>query len=139
MVALTKPRNTPERGCDLFEVPVKAATKIFAGSLVCLDAAGWAVPGATATTLIALGRAEAGADNSSGADGDVMVRVKRGAFRFGNSGAADAITRAEIGDDCFVIDDQTVAKTNGTNTRSRAGKVVGVDAQGVWVAIGIGY
>ena len=29
--------------------------------------------------------------------------------------------------------DQTVAKTNGGNTRSRAGKVFDVDADGVWV------
>ena len=39
----------------------------------------------------------------------------------------------DIGKDCFIVDDQTVAKTNGANTRSRAGKVFDVDADGVWV------
>jgi hypothetical protein len=47
------------------------------------------------------------------------------------------ITRAEIGDDCYIVDDSTVAKTNpGGNTRSVAGKIVDVDAKGVWVRIG---
>lgn len=43
-----------------------------------------------------------------------------------------------MGADCFIVDDQTVAKTNGTNTRSRAGIVAAVDADGVWVQIGLG-
>ena len=33
----------------------------------------------------------------------------------------------------YLVDNQTVAKTNGTNTRSAAGVVRGVDAEGVWV------
>ena len=47
--------------------------------------------------------------------------------------AADAITLADIGKDCFIVDDQTVAKTDGAGTRSRAGRVFDVDADGVWV------
>ena len=47
--------------------------------------------------------------------------------------SADAITLADVGSDCYIVDDQTVAKTNGTNTRSVAGKVFDVDADGVWV------
>ena len=50
-----------------------------------------------------------------------------------NSAAADQITAADIGNDCYGVDDQTVAKTNGANTRSVAGKIYDVDAQGVWV------
>ena len=41
-----------------------------------------------------------------------------------------------MGSDCYIVDDQTVAKTNGTNTRSVAGKIIAVDADGVWVKIG---
>ena len=52
---------------------------------------------------------------------------------FANSAAADAITLADIGADCYIVDDQTVAKTSATNTRSVAGKVFDVDAEGVWV------
>ncbi len=53
-----------------------------------------------------------------------------GVFRFDNDG--DAITRADIGSDAFVVDDQTVAKT-GT---AKAGGVIDVDEAGVWVRIG---
>ena len=132
-MALAADRNTLTREDKLFADPVKAATKIFAGSLVCLDASGWAVPGAAATTLIARGRAEAQADNTAGANGAINVTVRRGTFRWKNSASGDLITRAEIGDDCYVVDDETVAKTNGSSTRSVAGKIVDVDAQGVWV------
>lgn len=136
MTAAAAPRSTPKRNSGEHRSdPVKAATRIFQGTLVCLDAAGWAVPGATATTLIARGMAKATADNSAGANGDLNVETERGVFRFANSAAGDAITRAEIGDDCYIVDDQTVAKTNGTDTRSVAGKIEDLDAQGVWVRI----
>lgn len=134
-MALTADRNTPYREGKLEGHPVLAATTIYGGSLVCLNAAGWAVPGATDTTLIAVGRAEFRADNSAGANGDLTVEVRRGVFRFKNSSAGDAITRAEIGDTAYIVDDETVAKTDGTGTRSAAGTIRDVDAQGVWIEI----
>ena len=133
MAALTKDRNTPARSGDVSQPGVKGATEIFAGSLVAMDANGYAVPGATATTLKGLGRAEEHVDNSAGADGDLTVRVGRGIYRFANSASTDAITFSEVGDDCYIVDDQTVAKTDGTGTRSVAGKIHDVDADGVWV------
>ncbi|MES2754886.1 MAG: hypothetical protein V4659_09500 [Pseudomonadota bacterium] len=133
MAALAADRNTPRAEGEVEGHPVKGATRIFAGALVCLDAAGWAVPGATAATLTALGRAEAGANNAAGTNGDVLANVRRGTFRWGNSAAGDAITRADIGKPAYVVDDQTVAKTTGGATRSLAGTIRNVDAQGVWV------
>ncbi len=135
MAALTAGRNTPKRDGKDFSRPVAAATKLYQGALVCLSATGYAVPGSTATTLTADGVARADADNSSGANGAISVDVEKGVFRFVNSSAADAITAAEIGDTCYIVDDQTVAKTDGTGTRSAAGPIVDVDAQGVWVRI----
>ncbi|SMF86270.1 hypothetical protein SAMN06265365_1873, partial [Tistlia consotensis] len=55
-------------------------------------------------------------------------------FRFANA-AADPVDLADVNTDCFIVDDQTVAATNGTNTRSVAGKVRDVDQLGVWVEI----
>lgn len=136
MAAATADRNTTERAGDLFSDPVKAATKIFAGTIVCLDAAGNAQPGATALGLIVRGRAEEQVDNSAGIAGALSVTSKRGVFPFGNSAAGDLIARADIGDDCYIVDDQTVAKTSAANTRSVAGKIVDVDAAGVWVRLG---
>ena len=135
MTALTADRNTPARSGNVTGHPIGAGATIYAGALACLNAAGWLVPGATATTLIAAGRAKARYANP-GANGDVIGEVERGVFRFENSAAADLIARTEIGKDCYIVDDQTVAKTHGTNTRSIAGKVVDVDAQGVWVRVG---
>jgi hypothetical protein len=133
-MALTKDRNTPVRDGVNITHPVAAAKKIYAGSLVVLNATGYAEPGSTATTLTAAGRAEAQVDNSGGADGAETITVKRGLFRFANAGA-DAVTRTEIGESCYIVDDQTVAKTDGTGTRSEAGKVIDIDSAGVWVEI----
>lgn len=133
MAALTKGRNTSERSGLDFSAPVAAAVLIYEGALVALDASGDATPGAVATTLTALGRADERADNSGGAAGDISVKVRKGVFRFDNSSAGDLIARVDIGNDCYIVDDQTVAKTDGTATRSIAGKIVDVDAAGVWV------
>lgn len=132
MAALAAARNTPRRLPGEESHPVKAATTIYQGGIVCLDAAGWAVPGAVATTLIAIGVAQETVVNS-GANGDKRADARRGTFRFNNSSSGDLIARAEIGDDCYIVDDQTVAKTDGGATRSKAGKIRDVDAQGVWV------
>lgn len=135
MAALTQARSTPERIGDVFGHPVKASTTIHQGSLVVLDA-GYAAPGRTALNLIAIGRAEESVTAVSA--GDASARVKRGVFKFANSASADLIAQADVGADCYIVDDQTVAKTNGSSTRSRAGKIVAVDADGVWVQIGLG-
>ena len=133
MVALTESRLTKKRENLVFARGVAATKKIFEGALVCLSATGFATPGAVATTLKADGRAKTTVDNTAGADGAVKVEVEKGTFQFANSAAGDAITIADIGNDCYVVDDQTVAKTNGGATRSIAGKIVDVDALGVWV------
>jgi len=132
--ALTGDRDTPSRAGDELVLPAAAAKKFFAGSLAARDASGNATPGAVAATLLGAGRCAEFVDNSGGVAGDKTVRIEKGVFRFGNSADADQITRAEIGADCYIVDDQTVAKTNpGGNTRSVAGKVFDVDASGVWV------
>lgn len=135
MPALAAARNTPERAGNVAGVPVKAATTCHQGGIAVLDA-GYAAPGRTALNLIAIGRFEETA--TAVVAGDATARVKRGTFKFANSAAADLIAQADAGADCYIVDDQTVAKTNGTNTRSRAGKIEAVDADGVWVQIGLG-
>lgn len=133
MSNLTGDRNTPLRDNKEFSFPVAAATKIFAGAIVAITATGYATKGATATTLKAVGIAQASADNSAGADGAIDVKVRRGLHRIANSSAGDLIVRADIGVNCYIVDDQTVAKTNGGATRSVAGLIRDVDSIGVWV------
>lgn len=130
-MALAKDRNTHSRARDTIVVPVAAATTIYAGALVAANASGNAVPGSVATTLTYLGRAEEQVVNA-GSAGDKSVTVGRGVYKWKNSGS-DPVTQASLGKACYIVDDETVAATNGTNTRSAAGIVVGLDSDGVWV------
>jgi hypothetical protein len=135
MAALTAGRNTPEAIGETQEFPVLAATTLYAGGLAVLDSAGWCRPAYVATGLTCVGRIEKNVDNATGANGDLNVPVKAGTFRLANSAAGDLIAQADVGADCYLVDDATVAKTNGSSTRSVAGKIMQVDAQGVWVKI----
>ena len=133
MSATTQDRNTPYIDGEIVGVPVKANTVIRAGVIVCASAAGLAVEGSTAADLTYLGRADQYVDNSTGADGAKTVQVRRlKAFKWENLGT-DAVTQAQLGKVCYVADNQTVAATDGAVTRSKAGIVVGIDADGVWV------
>lgn len=126
-------RNTPHKDTETIAVPVAAGARIFAGALVAASATGFAVPGSTATTLTYLGRAEAYCDNVAGTDGAKAVLVRRKkAFKWANA-SADLIAQADLFKTCYIVDDQTVAKTSGANTRSVAGRVIGIDLDGVWV------
>lgn len=133
-MTLAADRNTPHKDGDLIGVPVAANAKIYAGGIVVANATGYGTKGATATGLTYLGRAEEFVDNTGGADGAKTILVRRGkAFKWKNS-AGDAVTQAELGKTCYIEDDETVSKTNaGGNTQSAAGKVVGIDNDGVWV------
>ncbi len=131
MAALAKDRDTPVREGRLINVPVKAGARIHAGSLVVADG-GYAAPGRKAENLIALGRAEQAVDNSSGANGDVSVQVRRGLFRWENTAVgAGAVSQAEVGKDVYILDDQTVDKRSAGS--SSAGKCVELEGGGVWV------
>ncbi len=132
MPALTADRPTPKRTGMHLSLPVAAATKIFAGAIVCVNTSNLAVKGAVSTTLKAVGVAKEQVDNT-GAAGEQRIEVERGVFQFANSSAGDLIALQDIGSQCFIVDDNTVAKTNGTSTRSVAGIVRDVDAAGVWV------
>jgi hypothetical protein len=129
---LTNERNTRLRIGDIRREPVAATVKIWSGSLVMRNAAGFLTRGAVATGCVGVGRAEATVDNT-GAAGAVSVEYRLGTFLFANSTAADLITIADIGRVCFIADDDRVARTDGTGTRSRAGIVDAVEATGVWV------
>lgn len=134
-MALTSDRNTPQLGTGKRRGPVAAAQLIYAGGLVMANAAGNIVKAATATGLVGVGRAEERVDNSAGAAGAKSIDYLPGIFRFGNSTSTDAITAADIGAVCYAVDDETVAKTHATNTRSPAGVIELVDDQGVWVRL----
>ncbi len=132
---LSAERYTTKRENKHYSDPVVAAALIYAGAIVVLGATGFAAPGSTATGLIARGVAKDTVDNSAGADGDLNVETETGVFLLKNSAAADQITRADIGGSAYIVDDETVAKTDGGATRSIAGVIKDVNADGVFVHI----
>lgn len=133
MTALTEDRRTPQRAGDLVADPLASGVTIHAGSMYVLNSSGAAKPAAATDTgpVRAVARRRAAA-----ADGDTLTDGVLGVFRFGNSDSTDEIKRADIGSACYVVDDQTVAKTDGGASRPQAGTVFDVDDAGVWVRIG---
>ncbi len=134
MTTLAADRNTPERDAREFEFPVAATTQLYAGGIACVNSSGYLTKGAASTTLKCVGITTQGVNNT-GSAGAVNGKVRRGCFRFANSASGDLIALADVGADCYIVDDQTVAKTNGSSSRSVAGKIRDVDASGVWVEI----
>lgn len=132
MTVLTRDRNTPKRNGQTLSLSVYTNTVIYAGALVAVNAAGYAVPATTALNLKAAGRAEEYVTNNPGASGDKKILVERGVFKFANLGT-DAVGQNHVLVNCYMVDDQTVAITDGGGTRSIAGKVIAVDDDGVWV------
>ena len=131
MVALTADRNTPRAEGDERSGTLGANQTIYAGAILMRNSSGDLIKGATATGSFGAGMAlERMGSTTAGA---TSIRYRPGIFRFVNSSAGDLITKADVGTVCYIVDDQTVAKTSGTNTRSPAGVVDSVDAQGVWV------
>lgn len=134
MAAATTPRNTPTIARpDRAARAMASNARVIQGTIVALNAAGLAVPAITALNLVADGMASETTDNTGGADGALKVEVRKGTFRFASAGGADLIGRTEIGKTVFLVDNQTLAKTDGGGTRSPAGKVFDVDANGVWI------
>lgn len=148
MVALTKGRKTARfAGGGIRNLPVAAAAVCFTGGLA-IAAAGFARPGrqgqgadntaraADAATYRAVGVFMEDVTGGA-ANGDKRVDIQEGVFLFANSAAGDAIAQADIGRPCFIIDDQTVAKTNPNSTRAVAGIVQEVGPDGVWVDVSL--
>ncbi len=129
---LTADRDTKQRCGKRFSAPVAAAVHIFIGALVARDANGNLTPGEEAATLKKPGVALQNVNNT-GSAGDETCEYQLGCFPFKNSAGADEITKADIGNDCYIVDDETVAKTSDTDARSVAGQIVDVDGYGVWV------
>lgn len=133
MTALAKDRATSYREGIEVEFPVAASTKIYAGSLVCVNSSGYAVPAADTSGYKFVGVSMAQADNSSGANGDINVRVRRsGVFEFN----ASSIAQANLLADMYIVDDQTFDESNPGNG-IKCGKLVKyVSATKGWIEIG---
>ena len=148
MSALAAGRNTKQTGVvkailDDLELAQAGSKIVYEGAIVAINSSGYAQPGTTALGLIvawiAMLNPNTGSSDSTGlADGIITnIRVRQGVFRVANSTSTDAIAQADVGHPCYLVDDQTVAKTNGAGTRSFAGIIMAVDASGVWVSFNV--
>ncbi|MHB9072448.1 MAG: hypothetical protein ACYC6G_02865 [Desulfobaccales bacterium] len=133
MSALTRDRATPYREGIEVDYPVATNTKIFAGSLVCVNAAGYAVPAADTTGYQFAGVAMEQVDNSGGSDGGQSVNLRRaGVFEFD----AVSITQAMLGTEMEVTDDHTFDDLAGTTNHIKVGQLVKyVSATKGWIDI----
>lgn len=121
---LTKDRSTPYKEGVLVAFPVAAATKIYAGSMVCVNAGGYAVPAADAASFKFVGVAQEMVDNSAGASGDLSVSVRtEGIFLLD----ATSIAQASVLADMYVVDDHTFDESNPGNG-IKCGKLVKVES-----------
>lgn len=124
-------RNTKRRNGQLRSYPVTAATLCLAGVIAVL-VSGLVKPATGAAGEIAVGVFDERADNSAGAASAINAQVRTGEFHFANSAGVDAITLADVGSLCFIVDNETVARFD-TGGRPVAGRVTDVDSSGVWV------
>ena len=121
MAALTQDRPTTYRDGIEVEFPVAANARIFAGSLVCVNTEGYAVPAADTAGYVFTGVAQEQADNRDGANGAKLVRLRRsGAFNFD----AASITQAMVGQPMYVVDDHTFDDAGGPTNDIRVGVLV---------------
>ena len=140
MAALSAARATTQLGGagplpEEVSYPVKADAICYAGGIAVIDT-GYAKPGAAATGLVAVGIFQKTVDNTGGADGAVTVPVRAGVFVLENATSTDACSQAEAGTDIYILNDQTVTKTD--TGHSKVGKMVNMVSTKVAVLIGLG-
>ncbi|MEW5803731.1 MAG: hypothetical protein AB1847_16680 [bacterium] len=130
-MALTADRNTLQKEGIDEEIPVAASTTIYAGSLVVTNTSGYAVEAVNTASYLMAGVSLAAADNSSGSNGDINVKVRRkGVFLFAMASAA----ATDIGKTVYPSDGGTVTTTAGNGVV--IGKIVKVESStSVWVDI----
>lgn len=134
--------GSPDLATRSLSVPVAAATTIYQGALVAtqIGGAGYAVNASADRSLRVIGVAKKRAVNTTaegfGTAGDINVDVERGVFPFTNSASTDAITAADVGEPCYVVDNDSVARTSSFGLRPVAGIVSKVEGGKVYVEIG---
>jgi hypothetical protein len=144
MTALNTFRDTPMRpqaaASEFTHPEVQDGVVIWSGSIVALER-GKAVPGRAVAGLLIVGVARDSVDNRTflapPGGSKRRVPVLGGTAQFENSPGTDEIGADDIGRRCYVVDDRTLARTDGGGTRSVAGTIreIGRDRR-VWVELG---
>lgn len=133
-LALSADKKTEyTEGVEL-SIPVDDGDHIYAGAMVCVNAAGYAVVGADSTGLIFMGIAREEVDNTDGQDGDINVLVRRrGLFLMAFH---TAISIANMGDNVFIYDDESVDVAGNVTFDIYVGNIaLYIDTTHAWVDI----
>lgn len=114
--------------------PVINADIIYGGSFVCVNAAGYALPGSDTAGLIFEGVATERVDNSTGNAGDKsVVLMRRGLVK---ATLGTAISQANLGDEVFLVDDESVDIAGNTTHDIFCGIIAGyIDTTHAWIDI----
>jgi hypothetical protein len=128
-MAATRDYDTRRRSGSELAWPVALSTKIFGGILVALNASGFMVPAADTAGLRVCGVSDQLADNSSGANGDILCQFRRqgpqnSQFLFTND-ATNPVLQADLGKIVYVKDDHTVCVAAGSTNLVKAGRFAG--------------
>lgn len=116
--------------------PLGSAVTVYGGSFAAARAgylANMSSPSSTDVVLGLVGEPAGGTyvktgpgivGNGSQGNNGVWVEILTGSFLMANGTGADAFAATDVGAACYVVDEQTVGKTNGTNTRPQAGTML---------------
>lgn len=114
--------------------PIDDGDVIYGGAFVCVNAAGYAVPGSDTAGLIFQGVSIHHVDNSLGQDGDQMVVLRRRGLIKATLG--HTISQANVGDSVFLVDDQTVDLVANVTNAIFCGVIAGfIAANQAWIDI----
>ena len=131
-LAVDTPVSTKIRP-DLLSYKVADNVRIFKGSLVTINAAGYAIPAADTASTIFAGIADSDVDNTTvghtAGGKEVLVQRDRIALLTGSG-----FTQATVGQLVYVLDSGTVAVTGGVTNHVIVGSVYRLEsATQVWV------
>lgn len=115
-------------------VPVAATAIIYAGAWTCVNANGFLVPGADTAGLIFQGISRLYVNNSLGQNGYETGLVRRRGLV--KATLATAITQANVGDDVFLVDDETVDLAANVSNLIFGGVIAEyIDSTHAWIDI----
>lgn len=124
MAALAAKKDVRRQENRVMHFQVAAATKIYEGSLVSVNSAGYAIPSGDNSGDVFVGVASKGVDNTSGAAGAVEVEV----YTYGVIDVVSNFSAAQtnVTDLAYVVDSQTVDLAAVTTNDVKVGRIVEV-------------
>lgn len=127
MANSTEDRSAPTKAGNVVSAEVKGDQTLYAGTMVAVDTTtGLAEPAADKANIRVIGHTR------TRAFGGDMVEAHRDAVAMDNDDT-NPVTAANIGENCYVIDDKTVSSNGGINNVV-AGIVVSIEDGQVFVA-----